>query len=129
DVEFVQGLIRPDVGYAFLDRTRITPIGFALGEHVYALSLAPGEEAVMEQKTYTKRQLTFEEQTEQEKQYDLELASTYTTELQEGLERQRSLTDTSGLSLSHTGQYTSPKGIWGQFNASHTISYTRNVTE
>lgn len=126
--EFVAGLLQSDVGIAFLDRTRIRPVGFALGEHVYALALAPGEEAVLEQRTYTKRELTLEEQDETEQQTDVELTSALTTELQEGFERQKSLTDTWGLNASHTGQYTSPTGVWGTFNASHTIGYTRSVT-
>ncbi|MCZ7434835.1 hypothetical protein O7598_00330 [Micromonospora sp. WMMC241] len=128
EAEFVAGLLQSDVGIAFLDRTRIRPVGFALGEHVYALALAPGEEAVLEQRTYTKRELTLEEQNETEQQTDIELTSALTTELQEGFERQKSLTDTWGLNASHTGQYTSPTGVWGTFNASHTIGYTRSVT-
>ncbi|MGC4847581.1 hypothetical protein ACLQ3F_10095 [Micromonospora sp. DT15] len=128
EAEFVAGLLQSDVGIAFLDRTRIRPVGFALGEHVYALALAPGEEAVLEQRTYTKRELTLEEQDETERQTDVELTSALTTELQEGFERQKSLTDTWGLNASHTGQYTSPTGVWGTFNASHTIGYTRSVT-
>jgi len=130
DVEFIAGLLQSDIGIVFLDRTRIRPVGFALGEHVYALSLAPGEEVTLEQKTFTKRQVTFEEQTEQERQFDIELASTYSTEIQEGFDRQHSLTDNWGLNLSHTGQYSSPQNLpWGQINASHTIGYTKNVTD
>src|SRR6185295_12248797 len=48
--ELVAALLASDIGYAFLDRTRIRPAGFALGEHVYALGLAPGEEVILEQK-------------------------------------------------------------------------------
>ncbi|MBU2667489.1 hypothetical protein KOI35_28650 [Actinoplanes bogorensis] len=129
DAEFIAGLLQSDVGIAFLDRTRIRPMGFALGEHVYALALAPGEEAVLEQRTYTKKELTLEEQDETEQQTDIELTSALTTELQEGFERQKSISDTWGLNASHTGSYTSPTGFWGTFNASHTIGYTRNVTE
>lgn len=129
DVEFVAELLRSDIGYAFLDRTRIRPVGFALGEHVYALSLAPGEEVTLEQKTFTKRQVTLEEASEQERLFDIELASTLSTELQEGFERQRSLTDNWGLNLSHTGQYTSPMTQYGQFIATHSIAYTKNVTD
>ncbi|WP_218160015.1 hypothetical protein [Streptomyces sp. PAN_FS17] len=127
--EFVSGLLRSDLGFAFLDRTRIRPVGFALGEHLYALALAPGEEVVLEQKTYTKRQLTLEEQNETERQFDVELTSSLSTEIQEGFERQRSLTDSWGLNASHTGNYQSPEFFWGKFDASHTISYTKNVTE
>ncbi|MCX4564657.1 hypothetical protein OHA02_52215 [Streptomyces phaeochromogenes] len=123
------GLLRSDMGYLFLDRTRIRPKGFAIGEHVYALGLAPGEEVTLEQKTFAKRQTTYEEQNEQETQFDLELASTLTTELQEGFEATKSHNDTSGLNVSHTGQYTSPDFFWGKINASHTIGFTRNVTD
>jgi hypothetical protein len=129
DTEFVAGLLQSDLGFAFFDRTCIRPVGFALGEHVYALGLAPGEEVMLEQKTYTKRQLTLEEQNETERQFDLELTSTLSTEIQEGFERQRSLNDSWGLNASHTGQYQSPEFFWGKFNASHTIGYTKNVTE
>lgn len=129
EIEFFLNLLQSDIGYLFLDRTRIRPKGFAIGEHLYALSLAPGEEIVLEQKTFSKRQLTLEEQDEQEKQFDIELSSTLSTEIQEGFERQKNRTDSWGLSLSHTGQYSSPQFVWGQINASHTIGYTRNVTE
>lgn len=129
DVEFIAGLLQSDIGIVFLDRTRIRPVGFALGEHIYALALAPGEEVTLEQKTFTKRQVTFEEQSEQERQFDIELASTYSTEIQESFQRQHSLSDAWGLNLSHTGQYQSPQFFWGQFNASHTIAYTKNVTD
>lgn len=122
-------LVQSDVGYLFLDRTRIRPKGFAIGEHLYALSLAPSEEVAIEQRTFSKRQITMEEATEQEKTFDLEMSSTLTTELQESLERQHNLTDRWGLSLSHTGQYKSPEFFWGQINASHTIGFTKDVTE
>lgn len=128
-LEFISGLLQSDVGVAFLDRTRIRPVGFALGEHVYSLGLAPGEQVVIEQKTFSKREKTFEQQDEQEQQFDIELASTYSTALEEGYESQRNASDTWGLSLSHTGSYTSPTGTWGTFNASHTIDYTKNVTD
>lgn len=129
DVELVGGLLQSTLGYGFLDRTRISPVGFAIGEHVYALGLAPGEEVVLEQKTFTKRQSTLEDQTESERQFDLELSSTFSTELQEGFERQRAMEDTWGLNVSHTGTYQSPISPYGQWNGSHTIAYSKNVTQ
>jgi hypothetical protein len=129
DAELIAGLLQSEVGLVFLDRTRIRPVGFALGEHIYALGLAPDEEVTLEQKTFTKRQLTLEEQNEQEKQFDIEFSNTLSTELQEGFERQRSQSDSWGLSASHTGQYSSPANLpWGQINASHTIGITNDVT-
>lgn len=92
-------LVKSEIGYLFLDRTRIRPTGFAVGEHVYSLSLAPGEELVLEQKTFSKRQTTFEQQDESEQQYDLEMTSTLSTELQEGLEWQNSRNTSSGFQV------------------------------
>lgn len=89
-------MLQSQIGVLFLDRTRVRPIGFAVGEHLYSLSLAPGEEVVLEQKTFSKRETTFEEQSEEERQLDIELSSTLTTEIQEGLDRQDSRTNTTG---------------------------------
>jgi hypothetical protein len=128
-VNEVLGALQSPIGYLFLDRTRIEPCGFRIGEHVYALSLAPGEEVTLEQKTFAKRQVTLEEQDEQEKQFDLELSSTLATELTDGFDRQRSRSETEGFTMSHTGQYSSPDFNWGKINGSHTVGYALNVTE
>lgn len=120
----LRNLAQSQVGYLFLDRTRIRPKGFAVGEHVYGMSLAPGEEVAVEQKTFSKRETTLEEQEEQERQFDIELSSTLSTELQEGLERQRSLTTNTGLTAGGSLGATI-KGV--EVNAE--LKYTRNVTE
>jgi hypothetical protein len=130
-IQFFIGLLKSDIAYFFLDRTRIQPSSFHIGEHVYALSLAPGEEVTLEQKTFTKRQMTYEEQNDTETELNLELASTLSTEIQEGFEQQKTLTDTWGLAVSHSGQYSSPiisDVAYGSFNANHSLSYTTNVT-
>ncbi|TVP53995.1 MAG: hypothetical protein EA351_14155 [Gemmatimonadales bacterium] len=49
------------IGYLFLDAVRTRPDGFELGEHVYTLSLAPGEKAVLEQTSLREASETFEE--------------------------------------------------------------------
>jgi hypothetical protein len=121
-------LIQSEIGYLFLDRTRIRPKGFAVGEHIYSLSLTPAEEVTLEQKTYSKRTVTMEEANESEQTLDLELASTLTSELNESMDRTQTLTDKWGLSASHTGSYKSPEFYWGSFNASHTVGYTKDVT-
>ena len=92
-------LLKSEIGYLFLDRTRIRPKGFAIGEHVYSLSMAPGEEIILEQKNFSKREITYEEETQQEKQFDLELSSTLSTELQEGFQLQRNISNTTGFSV------------------------------
>lgn len=96
--------------------------------HVFALGLAPGEEVTLEQKTFSKRQTTFERQDEQEDQFELELSSSLTTELAEGFEEQKNRSESTGLSFSHTGQFATPDYFWGKINASHTGSTTHNVT-
>lgn len=124
DVSLLQKLLESELGYLFLDRTRITPRGFAIGEHVESLSMAPGEEVVVEQKSFSKRETTFEEQTEQEKQFDLEMSSTLSTELAEGLDRESSKTDTTGFTAGGSvgGNI---KGVDVKADA----SYSRTVTE
>jgi hypothetical protein len=97
NLDLLLSLVKSEVGYLFLDRTRIRPNGFAVGEHVYALSLAPGEEVAIEQKTFSKKETTLEEQTELETQLDLELSSTLSTEMQEAVERKMSTSETKGL--------------------------------
>jgi hypothetical protein len=97
NLDLLLNLVKSEVGYLFLDRTRIRPNGFAVGEHIYALSLAPGEEVAIEQKTFSKKETTLEEQTEQETQLDLELSSTLSTEMQEAVERKMSTSETKGL--------------------------------
>ncbi|WP_243300019.1 hypothetical protein [Bacillus litorisediminis] len=129
ELEFISGLLQSEIGFLFLDRTRIRPVGFGLGEHVYSLSLAPDEEVTLEQKTFTKKEVTFEEQNEQENQFDVELSSTYSTELQEGYERQKSRTDSWGLNWGVGAQYTSPETMYGQVNANFTLNESRSVTE
>jgi hypothetical protein len=124
EIDSFMNALQSEVGYLFFDRTRIRPKGFAIGEHVYALSLAPGEEVVLEQKTFSKKSVTFEEQTEKEEQFDLELSSTLTNEIQEGFERQHSLTDSSGLQVG--GQLGAQIEV---VNVGASASYSRNITE
>jgi len=98
-LDIVLKLLQSQIGWLFLDRTRIRPSGYAVGEHIHSLSLAPGEELVVEQKTYSKRQTTYDEQTEQERQFDLELSSSLSTELQEGLDEQTNRNSSNGQGI------------------------------
>jgi hypothetical protein len=88
--EQLEGAFASEIGFLFLDRTRIRPEGFAVGEHLLSLSLAPGEELTIEQRTFSKRESTFEELTDQEQTADLELSSTLTSEMTESLDREQS---------------------------------------
>jgi|GEM_PF-2492609 len=100
----ITGQLGSEFGLLFLDRTRIRPAGFVLGEHLTSISLAPGEETTIEQKTFTKVEQSFEETKEDEKTKDQELSSSYSNELSESLEWQLSLskksTNTSGGKIS-----------------------------
>lgn len=129
DVEVVAGLLQSQIGYGFLDRTRISPVGFAVGERVFTHGLAPGEEVVLEQKTFTKRLATFEEEIDQERQFDIELSSTYSTELQEGFERQRARNDQWDVHYTKNWSYTSPFSIYGTWATDNNFNYNKSVTE
>jgi len=83
DVELGQSA--SDFGVVLLERTRLRPAGFALGEHLLSLSLAPSEEVTIEQKTFSERAVTYEEVSELDEEINAESASTYTTEMSEAL--------------------------------------------
>ncbi|MUU73416.1 hypothetical protein [Pseudarthrobacter sp. GA104] len=88
---------KSEIGSLFLDRTRESPSEIRLGEDVYVLPLGPGEEVVFEQRAFTKRQIALEDVTEVEQQKDLELSSSLSTEMQEGLERSNARNASSGV--------------------------------
>jgi hypothetical protein len=103
--EQLAALVESQLGLVFLDRTRIRPMGFALGEFVHSLSLAPGEEVTLEQNTYSKRETSIEQATEREQTFDTEMSSTFTTELNEGMttDHSRGGTDTSTMGVNVGG--------------------------
>lgn len=94
----ISAQLATEFGWLFLDRTRIRPMGFALGEHLISLSLAPGEEVTIEQHTFSKIEQSFEETSDSEIARDLELSSSYTNELGESLDWQISLNKKSNNS-------------------------------
>ncbi|MDX2050916.1 MAG: hypothetical protein SFV15_00905 [Polyangiaceae bacterium] len=91
-----------DFGIILLERTRVTPSGFALGEHLLSLSLAPGEEVTIEQKTFSEKTVTFEEVNETDEEVNTELGSNLTTELSEALSRVASDTKNRGINVGGT---------------------------
>ncbi|MGI8330420.1 hypothetical protein ACRYCC_10690 [Actinomadura scrupuli] len=86
------------LGILFYDRLRLRPSGLAAGDQVYALSLAPGEEVTLTQRSETKRSAAFEEIVDQTMEQELEFNSTWST----GLTQQDadSTTSSSGGNLS-----------------------------
>jgi hypothetical protein len=106
ETEQLAGAFASEIGFLFLDRTRIRPAGFAVGEHLMSLSLAPGEEVTIEQRVFSKREASYEELTDTEETLDLEMSSTLTGELTEGLDREQSRTtrETTAMGTRLSGQ-------------------------
>lgn len=100
DIE--HGMWASDFGVILLERTRFTPSKFTLGEHLYSLSLAPGEEVTLEQKTYSERAVTYEDATDTDEEINTELNSSYTTEISEALNRVMSDTKNRGFNVGGT---------------------------
>jgi hypothetical protein len=98
-LEDLQSQLNQAFGALFLDRVRIRPAGSALGEELLSLSLAPGEEVVIEQTTFSKKDYTFEQQNESESQVDLQFESALTTSMEEGFDQQRNHTARTDLGL------------------------------
>ncbi len=67
------------LGILFYDRLRLRPAGLVAGDQVYSLSLAPGEEVALTQKSETKRSKSFEEVLDQTTEQELEFNSTWST--------------------------------------------------
>lgn len=103
----IEALLGTEFGWLFLDRTRLRPAGFALGEHLTTISLAPGEEVTIEQRSFTKTERAFEDARENELSTDLEFSSTYATELTESFDWQMSLgrKRTEGTGQKVSGSY------------------------
>jgi len=111
-----------DFGIILLERTRLTPSGFALGEHLLSLSLAPGEEVTIEQKTFSEKITTFEEVSETDEDVTTELGSNLTTELSEALSRVASDTKNRGFSAGGS------LGLSYYVSLNVTASYTDSVS-
>lgn len=99
DDDVAGALAASDFGLIFKERTRIEPIGFALGEHLLSLSLAPGEEVTIEQKAFSERTVTLEETTESDNELNMEASSTLSTEMSTQLQRQLSETKQNNFEL------------------------------
>jgi hypothetical protein len=112
-------------GLLFLDRTRIRPLQAVLGEELLSLSLAPGEEVVIEQKTFSQRETTYEDQNEESTETDLELDSTLSTALEQALSKQ--LNEGSSTTVGISGSIKPPpiEGVQVSVNP----SYSHSVNE
>ena len=118
------------VGLLFLDRTRIVPQSSVLGEELMSLSLAPGETVVLEQQTFSKKTVSFEQQDETDQQVDLQYDATLTTALEEGLTNQQENSNktTAGISGVIGGKF-GPVSITASPNFSNTVSSADSTTQ
>lgn len=119
DTEQIRGVLGSDIGFLFLDQTRISPMGFAVGEHIMSLSLAPGEEVTIEQKVFSKREVTYEDLKDQEMTNEMEMSSSLTNELSEGLDNELSQSNRKGTT-DNVGISGTVEGVG--LNIGHTVS-------
>jgi hypothetical protein len=68
------------LGVLFYDRLRFRPAGLVAGDQVFSLSLAPGEEATLTQRSETRRSRSFEEVVDRTVERELEFSSTWSTD-------------------------------------------------
>lgn len=85
------------LGILYYDRLRFRPSGLVAGDHVYSLSLAPGEEVTLTQRSETKRSRAFEEILDRTTEQELEFSSTWSTDVSQ--EDAASATSTVGGNL------------------------------
>ena len=97
--------IRQDVGIIFLDRIRIRLVESVLGEELLSMSLAPGERVVLEQKSFSQRETTFEDENETDTEQDIQLDSSLTTALEVAMSQQQTQSTKTdmGASLGFNG--------------------------
>jgi hypothetical protein len=98
------------IGILFTDRLRFQPAGMVVGEKIYALSLAPGEEVQLRQVVETKRQTVAEDVKDREQEQQLTLSSTWTTEITDVLRENQSHQSSSSLGLNADADLTALTG-------------------
>jgi uncharacterized small protein (DUF1192 family) len=98
-----------EIGYLFLDRTRLTPSGFAVGELLHTISLEPGAELTTETKITRKELTTIENTIEREFETSLEFSSEASSGTQ--------ITDSTGTSSSKTDTSSVNADVGGSFES------------
>lgn len=98
-----------EIGYLFLDRTKLTPYGFAVGEFLHSVSLEPGAELTTETKITRKELSSIENTIEREFETSLEFSSEASSGTQ--------ITDSSGTSSSKTDSSSVSADVGGSFES------------
>ncbi|GAB4055865.1 hypothetical protein [Catellatospora paridis] len=108
-------LARSEIGLLFLDRTRLRPAGFVVGEHLHTMGLAPAEEVVLEQRSFVQRDTLSESSGETEGSTESEQSSTTTIDHAEVIAGSLTTTRTDGFTAGGTVGF--EYGIKAQVNA------------
>lgn len=86
------------LGIMYYDRLRLRPSGLLAGEQVFSLTLAPGEEVTLTQRSETKRSTKFEEIRDRAMEKTLEFQSVWSTDLSQ--EATENLSSKFGFNMS-----------------------------
>ena len=111
-------LLRSEVGLLFLDRTRIVPAGFVVGDHIYTLGLGPGEEATLEQRSFVQEERSTEDMTESEGTTETEDAASWTFDSADTIVGTGTDTSTDGFTAGGSVgfEYGVKVGVQGQYS-------------
>jgi hypothetical protein len=115
------------VGLLFADRLRFQPSGLVVGEPLYTLSLAPGEEVQLRQVVETKRRATAEEVTNREQELTRNLSSTWSNDISEGVSQQSSVQDAVTVGINANAKLpieALPVGVGANVSNSTTVADT-----
>lgn len=117
------------VGILFADRLRFQSAGLVVGEPVYTLALAPGEELELRQIVETKRKSLLEDIVDREQEVSRNLTSSWTNEITEGLQQQSSVQSAVQVGVNADAKLPIPELPLGfGMNASNNFSAADSVT-
>lgn len=118
------------VGILFADRIRFQSAGLVVGEPIYTLALAPGEEVELRQVVETKRKSQLEDVVDREQEVSLNLTSSWTNEITEGLQQQSSVQSAVQIGINGDAKLPIPELPLGfGINASNNFSAADSLTK
>lgn len=121
-------LVCQDLGYLFLDQVRMRPTGSTIGDLAYTLGLGPREKVTLTQKSWSKRQVSFEDMVEQTVERTVEFASAFATEFGENTEHQQQSQASWNLNATVSGSYGGVSGSLGGGSSASTSSTSTHQT-
>lgn len=118
-------LLRQNLGILFYDRMRYRFTGSVLGEQLYTVSLAPGEEVTLTQNSETRRAVSMEEVQTREEEQELTLSSTWSTEVTS--DQAQSASTSVGGDLGISGGIAPPKVDFLKIGANSSAHFDRSL--